>query len=78
MTPEVVAIMIKTFGGGTTTGILVLAALWLYNRKNGNTKYVPEGICKLHQEALRKDITHVKESVDRVEQLVREGQKSKE
>lgn len=77
MTPETLSALVSTLGGGSTTGIMVLAALWLYNRRNGNTKYVPEGVCKLHQESLQKDIAHMKESIDRVEQLVRNGQKSK-
>lgn len=74
MTPETVEALIKTLGGGGTTGAMVLAALWLYNRRNGNTKYVPEGVCKLHQESLQKDIAYMKESIDRVEQLVRDSQ----
>lgn len=74
MTPETMIVLIKTLGGGGTTGVMVLVALWLYNRRNGNTKYVPEGVCKLHQESLRKDIAHMKESVDRVERLLRNEQ----
>lgn len=77
MTPETAEALVKTLGGGGTTSAIVLLALWLYNKKNGSTKtkYVSEGVCKLHQESLQKDITHMKESLVRVERLVRNGQK---
>jgi len=77
MSPETVATLAKaaeSVAGGGATGVLVLFALWLRNRKNGNGKFVSEDVCLLHQESLKKDIGYMKESLSRVEQLIRNGQ----